>query len=719
MQAAKSCFRFLALLVALALSWNAPAAAAGADPGWDAAIAAAARGAATPPDGVTLRSLAVADIREGRTLALWPLSARLEADLAAAVAARKPGFEVLGHPQRADLGAAGRTPGAGKDGVLTGTYRASGADIRFDLVVRDLQGRGTLYALAPVVVAEAALPPGSLPAAGFGRLAIEVDPPGALVFLDGEPVGKGSLSVAAPIGPHLITVAAEGYEVFDETVDVATGAAAHVVAKLKRPSVTVTIEASVPGAAVAIDGVDRGTTPISLSGLAAGKHRVTVTREGYRPYEAEFDWAGGRTQVVRATLVPIPGSLVVTADVGDARVEVDDRDVGRAPVHVADLPPGSHKVRVTAGARTPFEQTVEVRTARTAHLRARLGADAGTESDFRGLAVVPRSAAAADRALALAVQRNLQEVHPEVVLADPVEGVRMANALFPEEGGDDPDLVRKVAQGLQARQVAVVGAGSYEPFAFRWGVWPTRPTLRADVRIHQGTGPRQSVGLPVAFEGGEAWLGSGDRNPDREALLPGLAANVASALAGKPARPLEIPGAPPLIETLSAFTGNTRAGLGFGLLYEVRALDFLEFGAGLAYANALGNDFKSGSRLTYAGAGNDLVYGVGQHHQLRVDALWRFDGPPRPRGPWFDAPRLAPYVGLGARVNVPRYEVYGVNRKDPEGGYYATEPRGSLLGGTKVSFGGLVLRAELEFPVVATIQDKDATTLTLAGGWVF
>jgi hypothetical protein len=673
---------------------------------WPDVVDGAAQAALAPPAGVRLGSLAVADIREARTFARWPLSGRLEQALTDAISRRRPVFG-----------------DRGRDAVLSGTFRTvPGADgerpdYRLDLVVRDLQTKATLYALEPIVLADAALPAGSTPATGFGRLAIEVEPATALVFLDGEPLGRGSQAIPVSVGPHLVTVAADGFEVFDEPVEIKPDAPAHVVARLARPSVTVTIEASVPGAQAAIDGTPRGATPVSLSGLAAGKHRVTVTRDGYQAYEAEFEWAGGKTQVVTAALAPIPGSLVVSADVGDARVEVDGKDAGRAPVLIGDLAPGAHKVRVTAGDRRPYEQSVEVRSASSGHVRAFLGADAGAGADSRALAVVPRSASADDRALAQAVASQLQARHPDVAVADPAASLRQAQLVFPEEGADDPALVRRVAQALQARQVAVIAAGKYEPFSWL-GPWPRRPTLKADVYLHQGTGPRSIAYSGIVHEGGEPWLGS-RATPVRSDLLNGLAADVADSLAGRPGRPAETTDAPPLLETLSAYATDGRAGVGLGLLYEVRYFDPLEFGAGLAYSNAFGNDFKNGTRASFSGAGNDLVYGIGQNHQLRVDALWRFDGPPRPRETWFRAPRFAPYAGIGARVNVPRYEVFGVNRKDSEGGFYATEPRGSLLGGTKVQLGGLILRAELEVPVVATSQDLAIPTVTLAGGWVF
>ena len=80
---------------------------------------------------------------------------------------------------------------------------------------------------------------------------------------------------------------------------------------------------------------------------------------------------------------------------------------------------------------------------------------------------------------------------------------------------------------------------------------------------------------------------------------------------------------------------------------------------------------------------------------------------------------MAPYFGAGFRLNVPYYYVYGINRKDNEGGYVAYEPKGSLLGGIKTFVGGAVFRLELEIPAVIVKQDPGTPLVTLGGGWIF
>jgi tetratricopeptide (TPR) repeat protein len=78
---------------------------------------------------------------------------------------------------------------------------------------------------------------------------------------------------------------------------------------LARPSTgTLVVRVDREGAAVRIDGDERGTSPLAEPfELAPGRHRVSVVSEGYTPYEAEVSVeAGMRTSAV-VELLPATG----------------------------------------------------------------------------------------------------------------------------------------------------------------------------------------------------------------------------------------------------------------------------------------------------------------------------------------------------------------------------------------------------------------------------
>lgn len=134
------------------------------------------------------------------------------------------------------------------------------------------------------------------------------------------------------------------------------------------------IESDPAGADVAIDGVARGLTPLTVS-LPVGLHRV-VLRSGESTREAavtvsakvlsvhHFEWTD--TARARGTAGGT-GSLDITTDPPQATVSIDAIDRGRSPLIVSGLVPGDHEVVVRLGSTTR-RRTVRVESGATASL---------------------------------------------------------------------------------------------------------------------------------------------------------------------------------------------------------------------------------------------------------------------------------------------------------------------------------------------------------------
>ena len=118
-----------------------------------------------------------------------------------------------------------------------------------------------------------------------------------------------------------------------------------------------------PGAAVAIDGHDAGTTPLAAPvRLSLGSHVVTVTKTGFETLQKEVKLGGGDEAHVDGPLQPevTTGHLAVTAP-ADAKVEVflDGTDMGAAPWE-GDLKPGVHVVEGRGTDRSAAPRQIDV-----------------------------------------------------------------------------------------------------------------------------------------------------------------------------------------------------------------------------------------------------------------------------------------------------------------------------------------------------------------------
>jgi PKD repeat protein len=155
-------------------------------------------------------------------------------------------------------------------------------------------------------------------AAGFGNLRVDTTPAGAMLYIDGYPVGTTPLAgmVNLTAGVHRIRTEMAGYTDYSEDMTVNSGqevslrialtksttggVSAYTTADsslknaLKNPTLTqpttgaqlpgtgILIVSSNPaGANVYIDGKNEGKTPLTIPDVAAGQHTLLLTLQGY------------------------------------------------------------------------------------------------------------------------------------------------------------------------------------------------------------------------------------------------------------------------------------------------------------------------------------------------------------------------------------------------------------------------------------------------------
>lgn len=127
------------------------------------------------------------------------------------------------------------------------------------------------------------------------------------------------------------------------------------IADLEHVTALLTLEVDPPGAALAVDGTNYGTSPASKAiRILSGSHRVVVTAPGYSRFEATINLEGGGTKTVSAKLVasalPInTGDVTIRESSGRAvDVRVDGIVVGQTPLR-ASFAKGSYRVALVNG----------------------------------------------------------------------------------------------------------------------------------------------------------------------------------------------------------------------------------------------------------------------------------------------------------------------------------------------------------------------------------
>lgn len=101
-------------------------------------------------------------------------------------------------------------------------------------------------------------------------------------------------------------------------------------------------------AAVTCDGVARGLSPLSLSGLQAGPHLIVVEKEGYLPAQRTVTVTAEGRSTVDIKMEQPAGLVLLTSHPVGAEIEINGAHRGKTPLLLTDLPFGKYRLKASA-----------------------------------------------------------------------------------------------------------------------------------------------------------------------------------------------------------------------------------------------------------------------------------------------------------------------------------------------------------------------------------
>ncbi len=114
-----------------------------------------------------------------------------------------------------------------------------------------------------------------------------------------------------------------------------------------------------PGAAVVLDGEERGETPLELSGLKPGAHKLQLRKPGHYLKKATLRVRADTTLDINLKLTK-PASLHIRSRPEKATVGIDGKKVGTTPWSTSTLKPGTHTITVTTGGYRAWEKSIKL-----------------------------------------------------------------------------------------------------------------------------------------------------------------------------------------------------------------------------------------------------------------------------------------------------------------------------------------------------------------------
>jgi len=214
-----------------------------------------------------------------------------------------------------------------------------------------------------------------------GSISVISNPPGAIIYLNGEKRGKTPLTLnKIPRRKQTIKLVKEGFKIWEEDIIVKKrikiyknlvplpSKIKHIVHKpiekyeqqignkelseVKKSIITqhpipesikfgkLHVSSSPPGAKVYLDNIQqRGVTPLNISKVKIGLHRIKLVKNNYQSFESKLKIKGNVTTYIKADLELVPGSLFVNSTPTNATVYLNGEEKGVTPLTISNLIP--------------------------------------------------------------------------------------------------------------------------------------------------------------------------------------------------------------------------------------------------------------------------------------------------------------------------------------------------------------------------------------------
>jgi len=207
-----------------------------------------------------------------------------------------------------------------------------------------------------------------------GYIQVTSSPQDADIFVDRMDTFRNTpTTVNASVGWHSVNVSKTDYRGNGTDVYVNAGQTTYFHAELEELPGTIYVGSSPSGAHINLDYKPKGKTPLTIPGVSAGYHRLSIGKGGYETNWTGLDVHAGQRMEVYAELRQEEVYIFVTSSPSDADIIVDGIDTYHNTPAFVNVSVGWHSVNVSKADYRGNGTDVYVNVGQTVNVNLDLG----------------------------------------------------------------------------------------------------------------------------------------------------------------------------------------------------------------------------------------------------------------------------------------------------------------------------------------------------------
>ena len=214
----------------------------------------------------------------------------------------------------------------------------------------------------------------------FGRVYIDSEPSGALVYINEQQRGTTPLDIARfSAGQYQMRLIQQLYYEEVDTFRVEPDRGFEHMYQLRPQFGSLTVTSTPPRAIVEVDGSRWGETPQTREQVLSGPHVVRVSKENFYEQEQQFEIFDGIHRELPFLLSSSVGYLTIDSEPSEADVTITETgaSLGSTPIREIALDPGTYTLRFEMEDYEVEDRTIPVSLAGTPALTIELVRKAG------------------------------------------------------------------------------------------------------------------------------------------------------------------------------------------------------------------------------------------------------------------------------------------------------------------------------------------------------